>query len=120
MEFIDLVSHSYERGKRILEKRNLDTLKEHGQFFTPPPVARYMAKQLGLFQNGVSLLEPAIGSGVLVCAVIERLIAEKRPLEISITAYETDKELCDLSREILKIASKEANRIGVKINWQVI
>lgn len=120
MEFIDLVSLSYERGKRILEKRNFDTLKEHGQFFTPPPVARYMAKQLGQFQNGAFLLEPAIGSGVLVCAVIERLIAEKHPLEISITAYETDKELCDLSREILRFASKEANKIGININWQVI
>lgn len=120
MEFIDLVSLSYERGKRILEKRNADFLKENGQFFTPPSVARHMAKQLGQIQNGTSLLEPAIGSGVLVCALIERLIAEKRSIEISITAYETDNELCELSREILKFASKEANKVGVKINWQVL
>lgn len=120
MEFIDLVSLSYERGKRILEKRNADILKENGQFFTPPSVARHMAKQLGQIQNGASLLEPAIGSGVLVCAVIERLISEKRSIEISITAYETDNELCELSREILKFASKEANKVGVKINWQVL
>ena len=79
-----------------------------------------MAKQLGQIQNGASLLEPAIGSGVLVCAVIERLISEKRSIEISITAYETDNELCELSREILKFASKEANKVGVKINWQVL
>jgi len=51
--------------------------------------------------------------------VIERLIAEKRPLEISITAYETDKELCDVSREVLEIASREAEKSGVKIHWQV-
>ena len=120
MEFINLVSLSYERGKRILEKRNADILKENGQFFTSPSVARHMAKQLGQIQNGASLLEPAIGSGVLVCAVIERLIAEGRSIEISITAYETDNELCELSREILKFASKEANKIGVKINWQVL
>ncbi|RJP47027.1 MAG: hypothetical protein C4583_17550 [Anaerolineaceae bacterium] len=119
MDFTDLVSLSYERGKRILERRNADILKENGQFFTPPSVARHMAKQLGQIQNGASLLEPAIGSGVLVCAVIERLIAEKRSLEISITAYETDNELCELSREILKFASKEAYKVGIKINWQV-
>lgn len=115
----DLVAYSYEQGRRVLENREVDILKENGQFLTPPSIAHYMAKQLGQIQNGASLLEPAIGSGVLVCAVIERLIAEKLPLEISITAYETDKELCDVSREVLEIASREAEKSGVKIHWQV-
>ncbi len=119
MEILDLVAYSYEMGKRILEKREAGVLKEHGQFLTPPAVARYMAKQMGQIQDSASLLEPAIGSGVLICAVIERLIAEKRPLEISITAYETDKELCDVSREILKVVTKETEKNGIKINWQI-
>ncbi|HET8564512.1 MAG TPA: hypothetical protein VFM35_11620, partial [Candidatus Binatia bacterium] len=75
MKFVDLVSYSYEQGKRVLNGRGNDSLKEHGQFLTHPSVARYMAKELGQIQNGAFLLEPAIGSGVLVCAVIERLIA---------------------------------------------
>jgi adenine-specific DNA-methyltransferase len=119
MEILDLVAYSYEQGKHVLEKREADSLKEHGQFLTPPSVARYMAKQLGQIKDGDSLLEPAIGSGVLICAVIERLIAEKRPLEISITAYETDKELYDVSREVLEIASKEAEKSNVKVHWRV-
>lgn len=119
MEILDLVAYSYEQGKRILENRKAETLKEYGQFLTPPSVARYMAKQLGQIENGASLLEPAIGSGVLVCAVIERLINEKKPLEISITAYETDKTLSDVSREILTVASNAAESNGIKIKWQV-
>jgi len=115
----DLVTYSYEQGKRVLERREIDSLKEHGQFLTPPSIARYMAKQLGQIKDSDSLLEPAIGSGVLVCAVIERLITEKHPLEISIAAYETDKELCEVSREVLGIASKEAEKSGIKINWRV-
>jgi len=119
METLDLVAYSYEQGKRVLEKREVNALKEYGQFLTPPSVARHMAKQLGQIKNGASLLEPAIGSGVLVCGVIENLIAENRPLEFFITAYEIDKELCEVSREVLKIASKEAEKKGIKINWQV-
>ena len=119
MENFDLVAYSYERGKRVLEQREPSMLKEHGQFLTPPSVARYMAKQLGQIQDGALLLEPAIGSGVLVCAVIERLITENRPLEFSITAYEIDKELCEVSREVLKVASQEAEKKGIKIKWQV-
>lgn len=119
MEILDLVYYSYEQGNRILKKREAHTLKKHGQFLTPPAVARYMAKQLLQIYDGASLLEPALGSGVLVCAVIERLIEEKRPLTISITAYETDKELCDISREVLGIASKKAEKNAIKINWQI-
>ena len=119
METLDLVAYSYELGKRILEKREINVLKEYGQFLTPPSVARYMAKQLGQIQTGASLLEPAVGSGVLICAVIERLITEKSAIEVSVTAYETDKELYDISREILQVASNEAEKCGIKINWQV-
>ncbi len=119
MENLDLVAYAYEQGKRVLEKREMTSLKEHGQFLTPPAVARYMAKQLGQVKTGDSLLEPALGSGVLVCAVIEQLISEERSLEISINAYETDKELCNISCKVLDAASKEAEKNGIKINWHV-
>jgi adenine-specific DNA-methyltransferase len=119
MESLDLVAHSHELGKRLLEKREANTLKVYGQFLTPPSVARYMAKQLGPIQDGASFLEPAVGSGVLVCAVIELLIAERRPLEISFTTYETDKELCDVTREVVQTASREAEKHGIKVNWRL-
>ncbi|MBV6397324.1 MAG: hypothetical protein HFACDABA_02935 [Anaerolineales bacterium] len=119
MEVTDLVTYSYEQGKRALEKREANTLKEHGQFLTPPAVARYMAKQLGAIQNGAVLLEPACGSGVLACALVERLITGKNPLEISIVAYETDKELADLSRQVFRLASQKAEKKKIKLHWQV-
>lgn len=119
MEVTDLVAYSYEQGKRALEKRDANTLKEHGQFLTPPAVARYMAKQLGQIQNGASLLEPACGSGVLVCALIERLIAKQKMLEISVTAYETDKELAELSRQVFEIASQKAKKHNIELRWRV-
>ena len=120
MEVSDLVAYSFEQGKRVLEKRDLESLKMHGQFLTPPTVARYMARQLGQIKNGDSLLEPAVGSGVLACAVIERLIAERQPIEVSVTAYETDETLCALSRNVLELASREAEKHNVRIHWQVL
>jgi tRNA G10 N-methylase Trm11 len=88
MEVFDLVNFSYEQGKKALEQRDLETLKKFGQYLTRPKVARYMAKQLGEIKNGDSILEPAIGSGVLACAVVERLMEEQKPIEIWLTAYE--------------------------------
>jgi type I restriction-modification system DNA methylase subunit len=106
----DLVLYAYDLGKRTLERRKVETLKEYGQFLTPPAVARYMAKQLGQLRSGAALLEPAVGSAVLVCAVIERLIAENRPLEISIEAYEIDTELCEVASQVLTYASQKAEQ----------
>lgn len=119
MDILDLVNYSYEQGKRVLEKRESETLKEHGQFLTPPNTAHYMAKRLGKIQFGAAIIEPSIGSGVLACAVIEKLITENQPTEIWLDAYETDKELCNVAREVLTLASKKAEQSGIKIHWQV-
>ncbi len=115
----DLVTYSYNLGKDLLKNRSNETLKEQGQFLTPPSVARYMARQLGSIPDRACLLEPAVGSGALVCAVIEHLIAEHRPIELWIDAYETDAELCEQSRQVLNIACETAEGQGIKIHWQV-
>lgn len=119
MERLDLVTYSYEQGKRVLERKNPESLKKYGQFLTPPTVARYMAKQLGTIKNGDTLLEPACGSAVLIAAVIERLITESNPLELSVVAYEIDNELFEVSQEVLDVIGKEAEIYGIKVAWQL-
>src|SRR5574341_35354 len=46
-EMPDLVSGSLKLGEAVLQERSRDFLKAHGQFLTPAPVARFMARQLG-------------------------------------------------------------------------
>ncbi|MBE7468167.1 MAG: hypothetical protein DPW09_39900 [Anaerolineae bacterium] len=69
----DLVSYSLELGQRVLAGRSEASRKQSGQFFTPAPVARFMTRQLGPIRSGDRILDPAIGSGVLACAVIAQL-----------------------------------------------
>src|SRR6266545_1841768 len=42
-----------------------------GQFFTPPPVARYMANIAGELENGMRILDAGAGVGILASAVCE-------------------------------------------------
>ena len=104
----DLVDYSYELGKQILSQRVPREIKIHGQYLTPPTIARYMAKKLGEIQSDAVVLEPAAGSGVLVCAVIERLISENRSIEISADVYEIDPELCEITKQVFTKASEKA------------
>ncbi len=78
-----------------------------------------MANKLGKIQSGATLLEPAIGSGVLVCALIEQLISENRSIELWLDAYEIDPELCEITKQVLTQASEKAAKNGVQLHCQV-
>jgi adenine-specific DNA-methyltransferase len=60
-----------------------------GQFFTPPPIARYMATLAGKLENGMHILDPGAGVGILASAICE-VALQQRLSTFSITAYESD------------------------------
>lgn len=115
----DLVSYSLELGGQVLAKQPETQRKQNGQFFTPAAVARYMARQLGPIRAGDRVLDPAIGSGVLACAVIERAIAEGQPHEFWLDGYEIDPELGQTARQVLARAKTCAAQYDIVVHTQV-
>lgn len=119
----DLVAKSFTAGERILAKRSSQTRKVFGQFLTPPIIARYLARQLGPIHDGDHILEPAIGSGVLVCAVIERVLQNRvedaAPMTLWIDGYEVDPELAQAARTSLEHARELAARCGITLRTTV-
>ena len=103
-DFSEILTHSYHAGERALARHSQKRRKELGQFLTPLAVARYMARQLGPLQNGDRILDPAIGSGVLACAVVERAVSGGEPLELYVDGYEVDPDLAQMARAALAIA----------------
>jgi hypothetical protein len=75
-----------EIERRHVSKSTAQSKKsELGQFLTPAPIARFMAKMLvDRDQEGVRLLDPGAGIGTLSAAVLERAPSS------SVTAYEVD------------------------------
>ena len=116
---MDLIDRSYKIGQRILENRSSQERKEKGQFLTSPAIARYMAQQLEPLPQKSYLLDPAIGSGVLACAVIERALQESCSKFIHIEAFEIDRALADAAREVLSQAAAFARSHGLRIEVNV-
>ncbi|KAB2892905.1 MAG: N-6 DNA methylase [Bacteroidetes bacterium] len=116
---VDLTTASFELGMSLLKHRSTGYRKAAGQFLTPPTLAHFAAEQLGTIQNGSRVLDPAIGSGTLTCAVIERLIQAGQPLEIWLEGYEIDPELCRIAEEMLQQATDVAARHGIRVHFQV-
>ena len=115
-EMTSLVAHSFELGELALAGHSEKRRKQGGQFLTPAPVARFMARQLGPIRAGDHILDPAIGSGVLACAVIERVIARGQPKELFIDGYEVDPGLCEAAREALARATQQAAEVGITVH----
>jgi adenine-specific DNA-methyltransferase len=111
----DFVEESYRYGQQILQTRPLRERKQHGQFLTPPVVARFMARQLLQGANGPRLLDPAVGSGVLATAVIEELIERRAMGSFTLTGYEVDRELLAISRDTLEAAAKVAAERNIEV-----
>jgi adenine-specific DNA-methyltransferase len=110
---------SYVLGQQVLNNRSSHSRKLHGQFFTPPPLARFIATQLGEISDQSHILDPALGSGTLICAIIDQLIAADQQTEIWIDGYEIDRELCSVARVVLQAAIAEAKKAGITLHVQI-
>lgn len=115
----DLAEAAYEAGKAVLATRTKASRKENGQFLTSPLIAGNMAEQLGVLPEEARVLDPAIGSGVLPCAVIEHAIKTGFPKRLEIIGYEVDGELCDAARAILANAAATALQRGINVSFEV-
>ncbi|MCI0579972.1 MAG: N-6 DNA methylase [Chloroflexi bacterium] len=115
----DPVAYSFHLGQALLAGRSERQRKQSGQFLTPLPVARYMAKRLGSLRQGCRVLDPAIGSGVLACALVESIVQAGFPTELTIEGYEIDRELAAAAREALAAATTYAAAHGVRVQTQL-
>ena len=64
-----------EQTNKYIESMPREERKKYGQFFTSMETARFMAEMYHIpnNRNKVSVLDAGAGSGILSCAIIERL-----------------------------------------------
>lgn len=103
--------------KTILEQTNiyLDSMpkikrKKYGQFFTSGETATFMAELFDIPKDKKSLkiLDAGAGSGILSCAMVERLQLEKSVESIYLICYENDKNIVKLLNENLEYIKKHS------------
>ena len=92
-----------ERTNRYIDSMPKKERKKYGQFFTSKETARFMSKLYSIPKNKseVSILDAGAGSGILSCALIERLEQMDFVQKIELTCYENDDNILGLLRENL-------------------
>ncbi len=61
-----------------------------GQFFTPPAIALFMAKQFSYNKKHISILDPGSGTGILTAAICDRILTLGDKKNIDVHFYEND------------------------------
>ncbi len=99
-------------------KLNLQQRSELGQFLTPAPVARLMARQFSSLSGHISLLDPGAGVGALTAAFVEQLLANPHNVEsCCITAYEVEPTFISSLRQCLIECCLALENRGIQANY---
>jgi adenine-specific DNA-methyltransferase len=119
---LDLLTPAHLAGRAFTAELDREEQKAAGQFMTPPDIARFMARRLvaGLEREEVTVLEPAAGSGVLVAAVVEALLAlPKPPQRIALQLYEIDDRLVPGLRALCRSLAAACRQRGEQLRFSV-
>ncbi len=105
-------------GKRYADASVQRDKKHKGQFFTPLAISIFMGNlATPSCKKSVSVLDPGCGLAILSCALIEHLVEESKPEKISLTLYETDKNVVSLTKLVLSYLKAWCNAQSVELNY---
>jgi len=93
--------------------------KQHGQVFTPPEVASFMANLLGTFPEEFRLLDPGAGAGALTTAVCQRVLGLQSPRTMELHVFETEPALSHLLRRNLEGCKQRLSDAGHSLSYTV-
>lgn len=98
-----MLDYIIERTNKYIDSMPKKERKKYGQFFTSEETARFMAGLYDIPDNKpkVSVLDAGAGSGILSCALIERLEKIESVQTIELTCYENDDNILGLLEENL-------------------
>lgn len=93
---------------------------ELGQFLTPAPVARLMARQFNNLSGHINLLDPGAGVGTLTAAVIERLLTNPDKVQsCNITAYEIEPVFLSCLNKTLTECCSALKHQGIQASYRL-
>lgn len=115
---LEIVEETRRRLSKNLERHRRAIL---GQFFTPAPVALFMAEMFEAHKPVLRLLDAGAGIGSLSAAFVVAMSRRAHcPQAISITAYEIDSKLVPHLQATLELCKATSIEAGIHFEAQVV
>ena len=112
-----MLDYIIERTNKYIEDMPKKDRKKYGQFFTSKETACFMAELYNIPENlsKIRILDAGAGSGILSCALLERLERTASVQTIELTCYENDDNILGLLRENLHMYQTNSKK-NIRIN----
>ena len=116
---VNMLDYIIERTNKYIDNMPKKERKKYGQFFTSKETARFMAGLYTIPENlsKVRILDAGAGSGILSCALLERLEQIDSVQTVELTCYENDNKIIDLLKENLQACQRNFKK---KIQIEII
>lgn len=110
------------KQKRIQEDKPKKLRLEYGQFFTPAPIADFMASCFRpASKKSVHILDAGAGCGMLFSALVDKFTeTDENPESISVTAYETDPTILDALESTMESCKQKCQSVGIDFSFDIL
>lgn len=117
----DIVAQSETRRQQTSSSLKAGDRAKFGQFFTPAPVADFMASLARINpKNLIRILDPGAGTGSLTASIVQRIFIEHPTAKVSITACEVDPKLHTPLQATLSDCAVAAKESGGSIKFELV
>ncbi len=115
----ELPSDYADRLGSVYAKESTDSdKKQKGQFFTPLPIAHFMASLSSAHRDEIHILDPGCGTGVLSISLVEYLSQESSSIHtIHLVAYETDVKLVKYAQLTFQYLKEWLDDKGIRFEY---
>lgn len=93
--------------------------KERGQFFTPPSIARFMARLFSSPGKNLRVLDAGAGTGTLSAAICERVLLLRSRRSIELVLFENDSAVLPLLEENMQHCRTALRQAGHELSYTI-
>lgn len=105
---------------RLSSRLNSKQRSQFGQFFTPAPIAHFIAQQFERLSGHIKLLDPGAGIGTLTAAFVERILSNDRNIKSCLlTAYEVENKFLDHLKQCLENCCFALDKKGIAADYNL-
>lgn len=115
----ELAQYAENLADLYARTNDAEVRKLRGQFFTPRQVSLYMSSLFEIHHDIIHLLDPGAGTGILTAAFCERLLHSNRTVKLTVDAYENDRTLSPLLREVLETCKLALEGRGHIVDYHI-
>ncbi len=116
---MEIIKNIYDEYTNLInnffENKSKETIKNNSQYFTPFNEADKLLEDLIITKkSSLRVLDPAVGGGILVIKLLEKILDKYIPSSIVIDVYDTDLEALEIIDILLK--SESLQKYNIKLN----